>query len=355
MLRFSPLRSGPRARRASRLALQLGFAFAAACSGSDDPAQEGGGQEQGTNTSVTLGTCEGGSTEPCNKFVTPEGTELTLGEYGAVMEPNVGVGFENTVNTLLDNYLACSIFVSTFQADAAQSERLLNIMDLNLALYTVYRPAKWREGEKYPVITWGNGTCAQPEGYGALLRYVASQGFFVIAANSRYVGSGQEQRRALDFAFEANADPQSPYYGKLDTARVAAMGHSQGGMGTVVAAGDERVKAVILFNGGESAQKPFLAISGDRDIFTTGSATLKSAVDAAPKAAFLFYHMIPGTGALDGHLTLMLQPERVTEPTVAWLRYTLDGDADAKSWFAGSSCKLCGHDEEYEFGQNGLD
>jgi hypothetical protein len=78
-------------------------------------------------------------------------------------------------------------------------------------------------------------------------------------------------------------------------------------------------------------------------------------VDAAPKAAFLFYHMIPGNGTLDGHLTLMLQPERVTEPTVAWLDYMLDDDAKSRDWFAGPSCTLCGHDAEYEFGQHGLD
>ena len=65
--------------------------------------------------------------------------------------------------------------------------------------------------------------------------------------------------------------------------------------------------------------------------------------------------MIPGNGTADGHLTLMLQPERVTGATVAWLRLNLFDDAEAKGWFTGSSCKLCGHDAEYEFGQKGLD
>jgi hypothetical protein len=47
--------------------------------------------------------------------------------------------------------------------------------------------------------------------------------------------------------------------------------------------------------------------------------------------------------------------ERVTGPTVAWLDFMLDDDAEGKNWFVGSSCTLCGHDAEYEFGQNGLD
>ncbi|HET6339322.1 MAG TPA: hypothetical protein VFG30_39175, partial [Polyangiales bacterium] len=64
--------------------------------------------------------------------------------------------------------------------------------------------------QKVPIITWGNGTCAKTEDYGALLRYVASQGFFVVAANSRWVGGGNNaMTRALDFAFAATADARA--------------------------------------------------------------------------------------------------------------------------------------------------
>ena len=64
--------------------------------------------------------------------------------------------------------------------------------------------------------------------------------------------------------------------------------------------------------------------------------------------------MIPGTGSLDGHLTLMVQPERVVEPTVAWLKVTLNDDTEAKEWFVGPDCKLCNQDADFEFGQNGI-
>ena len=79
-----------------------------------------------------------------------------------------------------------------------------------------------------PVITWGNGTCAQPEGYGSLLRYIASYGYFIVAANSREVGTGGPLTKGLDFAQAANKDPSSPYYGHLDMTKVGVMGHSQG-------------------------------------------------------------------------------------------------------------------------------
>jgi len=302
----------------------------------------------------TNAVCESANVEPCmGPFVTTFGGKVELGKYGAKMDYNLGAAFKNQLS-IGDNNTICAGFAAIFGQEQAQTDRLLDTRDLDLSLYTVYRPAKWVDGEKYPIVTWGNGTCAQPEGYGALLRYVASHGFVVVAANSRYASTDNVQRHGLDFMFAANADPASPYYGRLDTDKVAAMGHSQGGMATVSAAMDERVKTAILFNGGSNASKPYLTISGDRDIGGLTADTLKAEVDAAPRAAYLFFHMIPGMGNADGHLTLMTQPERVTGPTVAWLKYILSDDAESKEWFVGASCKLCGHEAEYEYGQKGL-
>src|SRR5687768_742843 len=41
---------------------------------------------------VALKVCEWGSREPCKSFVTPNGSEVELGELGAIMDPNVGKG-----------------------------------------------------------------------------------------------------------------------------------------------------------------------------------------------------------------------------------------------------------------------
>jgi hypothetical protein len=71
-------------------------------------------------------------------------------------------------------------------------------------------------------------------------------------------------------------------------------------------------------------------------------------------SAYLFYHMVPGTGSASGHLTLMTQPERVTEPSAAWFKYTLNADADAKTYFVGTDCKLCNMAPQFDFGQKGL-
>ena len=315
----------------------------------------------GTTGGVTLEHCdmttETGNTPitwACGDLTTPTGSHLPLGSYGAVMDSNVGAGFENAVaSSDVPGSATCPGFAAIFGEDPALTNQLLDTGDLNFALYTVYRPANWPEG-KIPIISWGNGTCAQPEGYGALLRYVASQGFFIVAANSRQVGSGTEIRHGLDFAAAANDDPASPYYQHLDTSKMGVMGHSQGSQGATAAATDSRVKAAILFNLGLSASKTFLAISGDLDITGYNAGQMAGAVNGAPKGAYLYYHNPAGMGGIRGHLVLMLSPERVTEPTANWWKMLFLDDATARDYFVGSSCGLCNHAADFDYGQHGL-
>lgn len=273
------------------------------------------------------------------------------------MEVNVGKAFAYTVASGdADNNASCRAFAASFGEDPESTMRLLDTGNLDFSVYTVYRPAQFKEGEKYGVITWGNGTCAKPEGYGALLRYVASHGFIVVAPNSRWVGSGASMRKGLDFILAANDDAMSPFYQKVDATKVGAMGHSQGGMGTTAAASDARIKAVIIWNAGRSSSKPFLAVSGDTDITGATPTNMRSSVQSASaKGAFLYYHMVPDTGSASGHLTLMTQPERVAPATAAWWKFILSGDAESKTYFVGTDCKLCNMKDAFEFGQKGLE
>lgn len=291
-----------------------------------------------------------GQAGPCAAGTTIYGVDIPFGPYGASSEYNVGKGFENAISAS-DNASGCSNFINSFGADPKGSADLKDTHDLNLALYTIYYPGNMPEGEKFPLITWANGTCAMPEGYGTLLRYIASHGYIVVAANSRYTQSGTPlpQIKGIDFMLAANADATSKYYKRIDTDKIGAAGHSQGSAATVTAASDARIKAVILFNGGNNTSKPFLAISGQKDLFDLGSAQYKNAATASQQpAAYLYFHQIPAsvdgstTGALaPGHLTLMMEPERVTEVSVAWFDMMLKGDAAAKAMFVGDKCTLC--------------
>ncbi|HEX4447348.1 MAG TPA: hypothetical protein VH044_11455 [Polyangiaceae bacterium] len=308
--------------------------------------------------------CQAGATTPCSSYTDPVGNVTMMGPAGAIMEPNVGKGFENVVQSsdVPGNESMCQTFASVFMEDPKLTAQLLNTnqngVNLDFALYTVYRPAKWPAGKTLPVLTWGNGTCAQPEGYGALLRYVASYGYFVVAANSRQVGAGtpQPMLNALTFAAAANADPASPYYQKLDLTKVGAFGHSQGGAAAQAAAMDARVKDAIIFNAVDSdVAKPYLAISGDTDITGFSPSGMASAINASPvPAAWLYYHNPAGMGPIRGHLVLMLTPGRVTAPTVAWWQMAFDEDTTSQAMFVGAACGLCTSMPDYEFGEQGL-
>jgi hypothetical protein len=291
----------------------------------------GSGGTGGIDTSTFIADCKQGGdqwgtpqqTGPCKSGISTYGVKTDFGPYGASAEINVGAGFETDGTD--DSIFCNSIFIPSFGADPVGSADLMDTHDMDFALYSVFYPGAMPEGEKFPLITWGNGTCAMPEGYGPLLRYVASHGYIVIAANSRSAGSaGQPMIKALDFMFAENEKEGSKFFGKVDTDKVGAMGHSQGSGATAT------------------------AVSGDLDLGGT-PAQFDNAVQAAPRpAAWLWYHQIPDavdgstTGELaPGHLTLMMESERVNEVAVAWWDMMLKGKEDAKPMFIGDSCTLC--------------
>jgi hypothetical protein len=299
-------------------------------------------------------------TEPCADFkATPMyATKLQLGPYGGQMDVNVGKGFENP--DPMDSG-TCPTFAAIFGEDPKITNQLLDVgmqpcnatapntgTCLDMKLYSIYRPAKWPEG-KIPVLSWGNGTCAQPEGYGALLRYIASFGFFIVAANNREVGNGAPLRKGLDFAAAADADMNSPYFGHLDMSKVGVMGHSQGSGAAGTAASDSRVKAVILYNGGTSNAKPYLAISGDMDIGATGAGAFSTAMASAAKGSYMYFHNPAGVGGIRGHLVLMMTPQRLAEQSLQFWQMTLNGDQMARDKFMAQKTSA-----DYDFGAKGF-
>ncbi|MET0285441.1 MAG: hypothetical protein ABW352_13255 [Polyangiales bacterium] len=302
----------------------------------------------------------------CSSVITPTvalsdggswgGSELKAGPYGWIVDFNQGKSFATRISSAESS---CAVLAASFGESEESTASILDLRGADLSLYTVFRPACMREGETYPVITWGNGTCGRTGGYASLLATVASHGFVVVASNSRFTdGGNKEMLRALDFAAFANGDKQSPLYQRLALDKIGAMGHSQGAAATAHAAPDARIKAMILWNGtsdGEPA-KPYLQVTGDRDIGNPTVARVSSAVRERQQAgAWLFYRQVLVTGGnVTGHLLLMQQPERVTDVTVDWWKYILLGDKDARAKFVGANCELCSERNAYEYGQSRL-
>jgi hypothetical protein len=297
--------------------------------------------------------CESGDLGPCGSFnLSLSGTTLELGPLGASMDVNVGTGFAASVSPS-DTEASCARIAASFGEPEGSSDSLLDTTAVDLSLYTVYRPAIVGEDDRFPLIVWGNGTCAKPEGYGALLRYVASHGYVIVAPNSRFTAYGAPMTLALDFMFAANDDESSPYYQLLDLENVGAMGHSQGAGATATVASDPRVDSVILWNGRGAPSKPYMAVTGESDIGDPTVASVSRTVEgsSADKAAWLYYTDVPQTGSVSGHLTLMTQPDRVVEPATKWWDMVLKGDQAARDWLVNDMCTTCG---AHQFGSKGL-
>ncbi len=284
---------------------------------------------------------------------------LISGPYGGKTEWNEGAGteFVNPVNG--SEPICVPVGIETFKEPASLNAEIENLRDVDWSLYTIFRPACFKSGEKYPVITWANGTCGEISGYVALLSNLASYGFVVFASNSTWTGTSPTdhvQLRALDYAKALNEDPNSIYYQRLDMDHIGAMGHSQGAAATNNADSDPRIKSVIFWNTGTSNEKPFLNVSGERDVMMNSPDSMAAGVNAATQpGAWLYYHKVLQTGGgSTGHLVLMEQPDRVIEMQLAWWKWQLKGDQEAKKMFVGPDCGLCKTPDEFEYGHNTL-
>jgi hypothetical protein len=285
---------------------------------------------------------------------------LKAGPYGGKAEWNEGAGtdFVNPVNVA--EPVCVPTGIETFMEPAAVNAEIENLRGVDYSLYTIFRPACFKPGEKYPVITWANGTCGEIAGYAPLLSTVAADGFVIIASNSTWTATtptNKVQLRALDYAKALNEDEKSIFYQRLDLDKVGAMGHSQGAMATKNAEADPRIKALLFWNSATSSAKPFLNVSGERDVGGGSTpATMASGVNAAMQpGAWVYYHKVLQTGGTStGHLVLMEQPDRVIDMTLAWWKWQLNGDAQAKKMFVGDDCGLCNKADDFEYGHNSL-
>ena len=239
--------------------------------------------------------------------------------------------------------------------------------EATLATHTIFRPqdiSVFGEGKLLPVLVWGNGGCANsPSGHVNFLNEVASQGYLIVAIGpSNYqqvegprpgqtgmmpggmsMGDPAGLKQALEWAIAQNADPASPYFGKLDVDNIAAAGMSCGGLQALHMSGDERIKTILVmnsgfFNGGEDKaslnqmkQKSVIWIlGGNTDIaWENGLDDFKQLQGTMP--AFL--------ASLDGigHGGTYMQPYGgdYAKVATAWLNWWLKGDQESAKMFTG--------------------
>lgn len=199
---------------------------------------------------------------------------------------------------------------------------------------------------RFPVVLFSHGLTAAPDDYADMLARWAQAGFVV--AGPRYPHTWRDAARfdASDVVnqpadashvltellrLDAGGDPLA---GRLDAGRVAAAGHSGGGIttaGLFSSARDDRLKAGIIQAGTDLLGAPFdgppaglLFVHGRRDDTVAYDAG-HTVFEAAPWSRAML------TITEGGHLTTGDDFAAITGTSTEFLRWSLYGDAAAKA------------------------
>ncbi|NES15848.1 MULTISPECIES: chlorophyllase [unclassified Micromonospora] len=203
---------------------------------------------------------------------------------------------------------------------------------------------------RFPVVMFSHGLGARPTDYQLLLSRWAAAGFVVAAPTFPHTGAGGDGNPldvlnqpadvsyALTEVLTLDGRAGDPLRGHLDPDRVAAAGHSAGGVTTIglfTAGRDERLDAGIVFagtalgvgTGFAGAAAPQLFVHGEADEVVSYAAG-KAVYDAVPwpKAMLSLPRGDHGRALLSDGKALRV----VADTTVEFLRWTLYGDAAAK-------------------------
>ncbi|MGC4767884.1 alpha/beta hydrolase family protein [Micromonospora sp. DT44] len=209
-------------------------------------------------------------------------------------------------------------------------------------------------GGRFPVVMFSHGLGGRPEDYAALLTRWAAAGFVVAAPAFPHTSEGGDGNvldvlnqpadvsYALTQVLALDGKAGDGLRGRLATDRVAAAGHSAGGVTTIglfTANRDERLDAGVVFAGTAvgvgtafaGATAPQLFVHGELDEVVDYAAG-KAAYDKVPwpKALLSLPKGDHGRSLLGDAASLRV----VSDTTVEFLRWTLYGDPKAKKRIA---------------------
>lgn len=201
--------------------------------------------------------------------------------------------------------------------------------------HILYYPASLTDSEEtYPVVVWANGTMCAPALYHSLLSKIAAGGYIVVTNTNVMSADGTAQRAAIDFILEQNDDPSSVFYHKVDTAHIAAAGHSQGGRSAVnAAAADSRIDCVLSIAGSnykseaKQLSTPTFFVAGSADMMVMASLWVKPAYSNCTGPAV--YASLKG--AL--HTRCCTNAGDYSDYALAWFDAWLKGDTDSLQVF----------------------
>ena len=283
---------------------------------------------------------------------------------------------------------AASSYVSPETPQGSGPFKAIMETDAGLPTHTIYRPDDMAalEGEKLPIIAWGNGACMN---VGNRFRYflteIASHGYLAIAIGpigppemeltpqentSPAEPAGEDSQPAptrrepethasqlidaVDWAIAENSREGSRYFSMLDTSKIIIMGQSCGGVQAIQASSDPRVVATVAWSSGllpnpspamdniskealKELHAPIAYFNGDEenDIASRNAADDFERINHVP--VFRAYRIgMP-------HVGTYREPNggELGKIAVAYLQWRIRDDPSAAKMFEGADCTLC--------------
>ena len=241
--------------------------------------------------------------------------------------------------------------------------------EATLPAHTVFVPqdmSVFNKKKPLPVLVWGNGACTNsPWEHFKFLGEIASHGYIVLATGyipmeeKPYQGpmsTTEQQIESIDWAIAQNADPASPYYGKIDVKNICVAGMSCGGLQSLYNCADPRIKTLMICNSGlfkESNRRqavggmPMPDKSKLGEIHSSVIYILGGKEDIAYENGMDDFHKIQHVPCCVanypvGHGGTYRQPHggEFTVVALNWLNWQLKGDKQSAKMFKGKDCGL---------------
>lgn len=276
------------------------------------------------------GASDAGTTAPAEPRVAADYTKQ--GPYGPAMRVlNVGQGLVSGGSSAL---------IPTGNSNDASA-------------FTLFYPKGGKADETFPILTFGNGTLCSPTFYDEFINHVVSYGYIVIAPNTSNTGTGEEMLQGVDWVIEQSKDAMSPIYGKVNTEKIGAFGHSQGGAGTCRAGADPRIDAIATLSGTSDVDKiqcpAFFVLTGG-EAGDAPDERIDSTLASATKPS-MFGVTVAGnhdeyTDKADEGITAVIgltsdDGEQSRAAVTAWFDWQLKDMAEVGELFRSSPCAFC--------------